>query len=81
MREDEIYIRVFVFSTTSSAAVNLTPLNFRQLQELMNKWTIELGEQEKMFIEEATKVNAWDRTLMANGDKVQHLLEMVFYLV
>lgn len=46
-------------------------MNFRELQELMNKWTIDLGEQEKQFIEQATKVNAWDKTVMANGEKVR----------
>jgi hypothetical protein len=49
----------------------MTQLNFRQLQELINKWTIDLGEQEKAFIEQATKVNAWDKTVMANGEKVK----------
>jgi nuclear pore complex protein Nup62 len=51
----------------------MTQLNFRQLQELINKWTIDLGEQEKAFIEQATKVNAWDKTVMANGEKVKCL--------
>ncbi len=45
-------------------------MNFRELQELINKWTIELGEQEKLFIEQATKVNSWDKTVMSNGEKV-----------
>ncbi|OXA45743.1 nuclear pore glycoprotein p62 [Folsomia candida] len=48
-------------------------MNFRELQELMNKWTIDLGEQEKQFIEQATKVNAWDKTVMANGEKIAEL--------
>lgn len=49
-------------------------MNFRELQDLINKWTIELSEQEKQFIEQATKVNAWDKTVMANGEKVRQAL-------
>jgi len=52
-------------------------MNFRELQELINKWTIELGEQEKLFIEQATKVNTWDKTVMANGEKIAALDEAV----
>jgi len=37
----------------------------------MNKWTLELEEQEAMFLEQATQVNAWDRLLVDNGDKVR----------
>jgi len=48
-------------------------MNFRELQELVNKWTVELGEQEKLFIEQATKINSWDKTVMANGEKIATL--------
>ncbi len=45
-------------------------MNYRQLEESINKWTMELEEQEKIFLEQATQVNAWDRLLVENGDKV-----------
>lgn len=45
-------------------------MNFRQLQEAINKWMLDLQEQERIFLDQATKVNAWDRTLIVNGDKV-----------
>ncbi len=45
-------------------------MNYRQLEEAINKWTIELEEQEKIFLQQATQVNAWDRLLIDNGEKV-----------
>ena len=35
---------------------------------------LELEEQEKAFLQQATQVNAWDRLLLDNGEKVCHLL-------
>jgi nuclear pore complex protein Nup62 len=55
----------------SGTAVPSANVNFRQLQEQINKWTIDIEEQERDFIEQATKVNYWDKVLMANGDKVR----------
>lgn len=48
----------------------MTSLNFVQLEETINKWTMDLEEQEKLFMLQATQVNAWDRTLTSNGEKV-----------
>lgn len=45
-------------------------MNFRQLEEQINKWMLELEEQEKAFLQQATQVNAWDRLLLDNGEKV-----------
>ena len=45
-------------------------MNYRQLEEEINKWSVQLDEQEKIFIQQATQVNAWDRLLIDNGDKV-----------
>ena len=45
-------------------------MNYRQLEEEINKWSVELQEQEKIFIQQATQVNAWDRLLIDNGEKV-----------
>ncbi len=52
-------------------------LNYRQLEEAVNRWTLDLEEQEKIFLQQATQVNAWDRVLVENGDKVCNLLKMV----
>ncbi|XP_058835775.1 nuclear pore glycoprotein p62 [Topomyia yanbarensis] len=63
--------------TTQSSAVSGTQLNFCQLEEFINKWTLELEEQEKLFTNQATQVNAWDKLLLANGEKIVTLNEAV----
>jgi len=61
-------------STTSGSASSATPpMSFRQMQELVNKWTGMLDDQEKEFIEAATKVNYWDKILMNNMDKISKM--------
>ena len=57
-------ILVLVVSTSTAA------MSYRQLEDFINKWTLELEEQEAIFLEQATQVNAWDRLLIDNGDKV-----------
>lgn len=52
-------------------------MNYRQLEEAINKWTMELEELEKVFLNQATQVNAWDRLLMENGEKIVKLHESV----
>ena len=44
--------------TTASSAAPLpgTTISYRQLEESINKWTIELEEQEKVFLNQATQV-------------------------
>ncbi|RUS81645.1 hypothetical protein EGW08_010608 [Elysia chlorotica] len=48
-------------------------MTFRQLEETISKWTTELEEQERCFLDQATQVNAWDRIVMDNGDKIVQL--------
>lgn len=63
-------------STTQSAASTAaaqpagSQLNFCQLEEHINKWTLELEEQEKIFTNQATQINAWDRVLVENSEKI-----------
>lgn len=45
-------------------------MTYAQLESLINKWSLELEDQEKHFLQQATQVNAWDRTLIENGEKV-----------
>lgn len=57
------------------------PMTFRQLEDTINKWTGELEEQEKYFLEQATQVNAWDRVVMENGEKVSsEMLSLLSHL-
>ncbi|XP_071955415.1 uncharacterized protein [Antedon mediterranea] len=61
-------------STTGAAGITAAPagptMNYRELEEAINKWTVELEEQEKVFLQQATQVNAWDRLLVENGEKI-----------
>lgn len=52
-------------------------MNFFTLEEQINKWKIELEEQEKIFTNQATQVNAWDNILLKNGEKIVDLNKAV----
>lgn len=52
-------------------------MTFRQLEENINKWVLELEDQEKLFLNQATQVNAWDQLLIKNGEKIVALNESV----
>ncbi|KAF7398728.1 hypothetical protein HZH66_006625 [Vespula vulgaris] len=66
-------------TTVSSSANAVQPgaINFCQLEESINKWTLELEEQEKVFVNQATQVNAWDKLLITNGEKIVTLNQEV----
>ncbi|XP_075691737.1 nucleoporin-62 C-terminal-like protein isoform X3 [Rhinoderma darwinii] len=61
--------------TSGPAPVSSTPavMNYAQLENLINKWSLELEDQEKHFLQQATQVNAWDRTLIHNGERITAL--------
>ncbi|XP_071982075.1 nuclear pore glycoprotein p62 isoform X2 [Engystomops pustulosus] len=48
-------------------------MTYAQLENLINKWSLELEDQEKHFLQQATQVNAWDRTLINNGERITAL--------
>ncbi|XP_039276369.1 nuclear pore glycoprotein p62 [Nilaparvata lugens] len=50
-----------------------TSMNFVQLEETINKWTMELEEQEKLFVNQNTQLIAWDMQLVKNGEKIVEL--------
>ncbi|BFZ15863.1 hypothetical protein BsWGS_18902 [Bradybaena similaris] len=62
-----------VASLSGTSLPGQKPMSFRQLEETINKWTTELDEQEKYFLDQATQVNAWDRIVMENGEKIVQL--------
>ena len=81
-RISDFELRINSYSTTSSAAASAatapgTSMTYRQMEEAINKWTVELEEQEKVFLNQATQVNAWDRMLFENGDKIVSLNDEV----
>ncbi|EFN77218.1 nuclear pore glycoprotein p62 [Harpegnathos saltator] len=57
-------------TVTSATGVQPAAINFCQLEESINKWTLELEEQEKVFVNQATQVNVWDKLLITNGEKI-----------
>ncbi|XP_053329752.1 nuclear pore glycoprotein p62-like isoform X2 [Spea bombifrons] len=60
-------------AATASASVSQPVMTYAQLENLINKWSLELEDQEKHFLQQATQVNAWDRTLILNGEKITAL--------
>ncbi|NXG38587.1 NUP62 protein, partial [Dromaius novaehollandiae] len=61
-------------ATVTTATASAPPvMTYAQLESLINKWSLELEDQEKHFLHQATQVNAWDRTLIENGEKITSL--------
>lgn len=59
---------------TLSAASSITaPMSYVQLEEIINKWTLDLEEQEKIFIGQAAQINTWDRLFTSNSEKILSL--------
>ncbi|KAG0412563.1 hypothetical protein HPB47_010285 [Ixodes persulcatus] len=52
-------------------------MHYRLLEENVNQWKLELEEHEATFVNQATQVNAWDRLLLANGEKIGELSDLV----
>ncbi|NXJ58739.1 NUP62 protein, partial [Spizaetus tyrannus] len=60
--------------TTTTTTTSAPPvMTYAQLESLINKWSLELEDQEKHFLHQATQVNAWDRMLIENGEKITSL--------
>ncbi|XP_056328661.1 nucleoporin 62 like isoform X2 [Danio aesculapii] len=63
-------------TATSTAVVTASTapvMSYAQLEALINKWSSELEDQERHFLQQATQVNAWDRMLVENGEKITAL--------
>ncbi|XP_026540079.1 nucleoporin-62 C-terminal-like protein [Notechis scutatus] len=62
-------------TSTATTTTGMAPpmMTYAQLESLINKWSLELEDQEKHFLQQATQVNAWDRTLIENGEKITTL--------
>ncbi|XP_023672152.1 nucleoporin 62 like [Paramormyrops kingsleyae] len=61
-------------ATSTTASVSAPPvMSYTQLESLINKWSLELEDQERHFLQQATQVNAWDRMLIENGEKITTL--------
>ncbi|XP_060783487.1 nucleoporin 62 like isoform X2 [Neoarius graeffei] len=60
-------------STAAVTASAAPVMSYAQLESLINKWSSELEDQERHFLQQATQVNAWDRMLVENGEKITSL--------
>ncbi|MBZ3887327.1 Nuclear pore glycoprotein p62 [Sciurus carolinensis] len=60
-------------TSTAAGAATCPVMTYAQLESLINKWSLELEDQERHFLQQATQVNAWDRTLIENGEKITSL--------
>ncbi|XP_066249504.1 nuclear pore glycoprotein p62 [Euwallacea similis] len=62
-------------TTTSTASIGapIPSITFAQLEDSINKWTIDLEEQGKFFVNQAKQLNAWDSLLISNGEKILNL--------
>ncbi|XP_055267524.1 nuclear pore glycoprotein p62 [Moschus berezovskii] len=59
--------------STAAGGSSSAALTYAQLESLINKWSLELEDQERHFLQQATQVNAWDRTLIENGERITSL--------
>nr|XP_058147103.1 nucleoporin-62 C-terminal-like protein [Dasypus novemcinctus] len=67
-------VSVNYLPSTSTANWITTPvMTYDKLEGLINKRSLELEDQEKHFLHQATQVNACDRTLIENGEQVRNL--------
>lgn len=55
--------------TTNQQTTNST-LTFKILEDYVNKWMSDLDSQEKDFLNQATQLNALDKLMVENGEKV-----------
>ena len=59
-----------VNTSTVSTSSTATTITFKILEDYINKWMSELDSQEKDFLNQATQLNALDKLMIENGDKV-----------
>ncbi|XP_031714444.1 nucleoporin 62 like [Anarrhichthys ocellatus] len=66
---------IAVTSTATTLSTTAAPpvMTYAQLEGLINKWSLELEDQERHFLQQATQVNAWDRMLVENGERITSL--------
>ena len=50
-------------------------VTFKQLEENVSKWNDDLDDLERQFLAQATQINAWDRLVLENGDRITALNE------
>lgn len=57
-------------TNTSSQSTSVSSISFKVLEDYINKWMNDLDSQEKDFLNQATQLNALDKLMIENGEKV-----------
>ncbi|KTW29836.1 hypothetical protein T552_01040 [Pneumocystis carinii B80] len=58
---------------TSTQEIGGSNLKNKTLKDIINKWTRDLDNYSRQFIQQATEVSKWDRLLIESGDKISKL--------
>ena len=61
---------ILFYCSTTAPAQPARSLTYKQLEDQIDKWYVELEDQQSSFLKQATEVNAWDKQLIENGQKV-----------
>ncbi|CAK8674328.1 unnamed protein product [Clavelina lepadiformis] len=59
--------------TATSTAASSSSMTYKDLETKINKWSSELEQQEHLFLTQATQVNAWNKLLIDNSEKITNL--------
>ncbi|RKF64136.1 putative nuclear pore glycoprotein p62, partial [Erysiphe neolycopersici] len=65
-------------SSTVGPTPQLTRLKNKTMDEIITRWASDLSKCKKEFQEQASKVAAWDRLMVENGEKIQKLYLSTF---
>lgn len=64
-----VVIVLFGFGVVVGVVVSFVMI-YVQLESLINKWSLELEDQEWYFFQQVIQVNVWDCMLIENGEKI-----------
>ncbi|XP_054978448.1 nucleoporin-62 C-terminal-like protein [Sorex araneus] len=63
--------------TSTVNSIKTPVMTYHELQSMVNKWNIELDDEERNFLSYASQINAWDLSVMENSEKITVLHEEV----
>ena len=69
-----------VLGSSQQTTNSNSSITYKVLEDYINKWMGDLEAQEKDFLNQATQLNALDKLMMDNGDKVFYKLIQSFYV-
>ncbi|XP_014256108.1 nuclear pore glycoprotein p62-like [Cimex lectularius] len=60
-----------------STEENISEAVLKQFENNVNKWTLDLMDQEKDFINKATQINEWDKIIKKNGNSLNAMCQTI----